>query len=90
LRKVGRKEKKDEREKNRLYLALVFCFFMVLSGFAQGVKILTNQIGYEVSGSKHAVILGHEGDTFDAFKVLKLATGKEILRGIPKSVGPRS
>jgi hypothetical protein len=57
-------------------------------GFAQGVKVLTNHVGYEVSGSKHAVILGHQGDAFDAFKVLDLATGKEILRGIPKSVGP--
>ena len=75
-------------KKNRPFLAILFCFFMVQSGFAQGAKILTNHVGYEVSGSKHAVILGHQGDAFDKFKVLELATGKEILSGIPKSIGP--
>ncbi len=75
-------------KKNPLFLALLFCFFVVRSGSAQGAKILTNQVGYEASGPKHAVILGHQGDAFAGFKVLELATGKEILQGIPKSVGP--
>jgi len=75
-------------KKNRLFLALLLCFFMVHSGFSQTVKILINHIGYEASGFKRAVILGKQDDAFDAFKVLELATGKEILSGIPKSVGP--
>ena len=74
-------------KKSLLFLVLVICFLAVQSGFAQGVKILTNHVGYEASGPKHAVILGHQGDAFNAFKVIELATGKEILSGAPKSVG---
>jgi hypothetical protein len=74
--------------KNRLFLALLLLFFMVQSGFAQSVKILINHIGYEATGCKRAVFLGKQDDTFDAFKVLELATGKEVLSGIPRSVGP--
>ncbi len=74
--------------KNLLLLALVFCFLTPRSGFTQRVKILTNQVGYEASGPKRAVILGHQGDTLVGFRVLELATGKQILQGVPKFIGP--
>jgi hypothetical protein len=74
--------------RQRLCLILALCFFMAQASLAQQAKILTNQVGYDVSGSKHAVILGHQGDGFDAFKVVELATGKEVLRGTSKSAGP--
>jgi len=43
--------------------------------FVSGMKILTNHIGYETTGPKHAVVLGHKGETVATFKILKNETG---------------
>jgi hypothetical protein len=55
---------------------------------AAGAKFLTNQIGYEAVGPKRAVILGHQGDSFDKFVVRDARTREEVLTGIPRFDGP--
>jgi hypothetical protein len=51
-------------------------------------KILTNQVGYEASGPKKAVIQGHVGDTFTAFTVKSFPGGEVVLSGTPRHDGP--
>jgi len=74
--------------KNRAFTALLFCAILVSSGFAQTAKVLINHVGYDPAGPKRAVIEGKPGDAFDAFKVKEFETGKEVLSGVPKPVGP--
>jgi hypothetical protein len=74
--------------KNRAFTALLFCAILVSSGFAQTAKVLINHVGYDPAGPKRAVIEGKPGDAFDVFKVKEFETGKEVLSGVPKSVGP--
>jgi len=54
--------------KRLILLSLLCSFAFVLSGvsFAGESRILTNHIGYEVGGPKHAVILGKAGDNFSS------------------------
>ncbi|MDB6017720.1 MAG: glycoside hydrolase [Pedosphaera sp.] len=57
-------------------------------GFAQNIKVLANHIGYEKEGQKRAVILGHEGDDIQAFKIIDALTGKEVFSGLAAQKGP--
>ncbi len=52
------------------------------------IKILTNHIGYDSHGPKHAVVLCDESDRPTAFQVHKYDTGEQVLSGTPKKVGP--
>lgn len=52
------------------------------------MKILHNHIGYEIAGSKHAVILGHADDQPHAFRVLALESGHVVFSGTPEYAGP--
>jgi Glycosyl hydrolase family 9/Cellulase N-terminal ig-like domain len=52
------------------------------------MKVLTNHIGYETAGPKHAVILGKADDTVSSFKVREAATGNEVLSGTARKLGP--
>lgn len=66
-------------------------FFLITScssGFSQYIKILTDQVGYEVNGPKHAVIEGRAGDKVSSFTIVNYKTGKEIYSGKVKSDGP--
>jgi hypothetical protein len=51
-------------------------------------RILSNQVGYEPSGAKRAVIQGHAGDAFAAFTVKRYPAGEIVLRGTAVHVGP--
>ena len=51
-------------------------------------RILTNQVGYEPSGAKKAVIQAHAGDAFAAFAVKRYPGGEVVLSGAPVHVGP--
>jgi hypothetical protein len=51
-------------------------------------KILTNQVGYDVSGPKKAVIQGSTGDLFTAFTVKSFPGGEIVLSGTPRHDGP--
>ena len=74
--------------KNRMFVALLFCAVLVSSSFAQTARVLINHIGYDPAGPKRAVIEGKPGDAFDAFKIKKFETWKEVFSGVPKPVGP--
>jgi hypothetical protein len=52
------------------------------------MKILHNHIGYEASGSKHAVVLGKAGDQLLSFRILESETGQEVFAGTPQAAGP--
>ena len=51
-------------------------------------RILTNQVGYEPSGTKKAVIQGHVGDAFAGFTVRSYPGGDAVLAGKAIHVGP--
>jgi hypothetical protein len=57
-------------------------------GFGQGIKVLTNHIGYEWNAPKLAVIQGHAKDEVTGFEVIDSSTGKEVLSGQAIKVGP--
>ncbi len=52
------------------------------------MKILHNHIGYEASGSKHAVVLGKAEDQLLSFRILESETGQEVFAGTPQAAGP--
>jgi hypothetical protein len=67
--------------------SFVFASIICLSAHAQPLKILTNHIGYDSSGPKHAVVLGRAGDRVASFKVKEYETEKEIFAGSSQDVG---
>src|SRR5271169_5829572 len=69
-------------------IGIIVClFFSSSSALAQEIKILTNQIGYEPSAPKRAVILGHAGDDVKALQVLDETTGKPVLSATVAKAG---
>jgi glycosyl hydrolase family 9/cellulase-like Ig domain-containing protein len=52
------------------------------------VRILTNHVGYEASGPKHAVILGGASDRVSACALKDAATGEDVLSVVPVETGP--
>lgn len=67
------------------------CAFLVVSSvfsLAGELKILTDHLGYEPSGPKHAVVLGNAGDRVSDC-VLKKDGSDEQVASIPvKAAGP--
>ena len=61
--------------------------FCTLS-FAADVKILTNHLGYEPLGPKHAVILGKAGDNVSACALKEEGSDREVLSIPAKAAGP--
>src|SRR5674476_631206 len=55
---------------------------------SQQARILTNQVGYEPTSAKKAVIQGDAGDTFAAFTIKSYPGGEIVLTGAPVHVGP--
>jgi Glycosyl hydrolase family 9 len=53
------------------------------AGAQTKVKILTNHIGYEASGAKHAVVQCEAGDTVSGFTIHEFPGGK-VFSGAPK------
>jgi len=51
-------------------------------------KILTNQVGYDSSGPKKAVVQARAGDAFTAFTVKSFPGGEIVLSGMPRHDGP--
>lgn len=62
-----------------LLLSLAFVFFQV---HAQP-RILTNQVGYEVSLSKHAVIMADTRLDITSFQLIDTRTGRSVYQGVP-------
>jgi hypothetical protein len=51
-------------------------------------KVLTNHLGYEAAGPKHAVILGKAGDEFSSCALKTYAEDQTVLTLTPQSAGP--
>ena len=62
----------------------------LLPFFAQGqqLRILTNHLGYEATGPKHAVVQGKAGDGVTAFRVKDSQTDAEVFSGKVIQAGP--
>jgi hypothetical protein len=72
-------------------LMILACLLLGLScttAFAGEVKILTNHIGYEPNGPKHAVVLGKSGDSISDCMLKDSSTDQQVLSVPVKSVGP--
>ncbi|MFZ0730953.1 MAG: glycoside hydrolase family 9 protein [Candidatus Sulfotelmatobacter sp.] len=69
-------------------LACSFPFLFSAASFAGELKILTNHLGYEVAGPKHAVILGTAGDKVAACSLNDNATDRMVLSVAAKAAGP--
>src|SRR5579872_389288 len=63
---------------------------MTSRGFAQpgNLKVLTNHLGYESSGPKHAVILGSAADKVSGCEVDEYPAGRRVLSVTPQAAGP--
>ena len=71
-----------------LISALLLCFFPLQSAAASDMKILTNHLGYEKTGPKHAVVRGKANDHISGCS-LKYELNDQKLLDVPaKAVGP--
>ena len=52
------------------------------------MNILTNHIGYEAAGNKHAVVSGNTTDQVFSFRILDDQTGRAVYSGTPTPSGP--
>jgi len=69
---------------------LLFALFASATCLAQPgeMKILTNHLGYETHGPKHAVILGSATDKVTGCDVEEYPNGRQILSMTPQAAGP--
>ncbi|MXV50949.1 glycoside hydrolase [Pedobacter sp. HMF7647] len=65
-----------------------FPFIFSASLYGQTVKIVTNHVGYEDSGSKKAVVLSDQKLSLSNFELVKADSKEKILSGKPVFVGP--
>ena len=75
--------------KRRLCLILVCSLPAIFpaSSFASDLKILTNHLGYEVAGPKHAVILGKPGDSISNCALKDAVSDQQVLAVPAKAAG---
>ena len=72
----------------KIFLFSSFALLLLPIARADEAKILTNHVGYDASGPKHAVILGTAGDDFTGC-VLRDAHSQDAVLSIPaKHTGP--
>jgi hypothetical protein len=72
----------------QLVLCGLLWFVLLCPAFAGASRILTNHIGYEPNGPKHAVILGRASDKVADCVLKEDATGKSVLSIRPAVAGP--
>ncbi len=75
----------------RILSWVAVCGFFLISTLrvhAGETKILTNHLGYEVSGPKHAVVLGKAGDKVSDCALKDNATDRDVLSLEAKAAGP--
>ena len=71
-----------------LLLVVLSLFLFVAQSSAGVLKVLTNHLGYETSGPKHAVIVGKASDNVSACVLKDETTDQVILAIAPKATGP--
>jgi hypothetical protein len=81
----GRAIMKKYRE---ILLAGLCASALAANSWAGESKILTNHLGYETKGPKHAVVLGKAGDNIAACTLKDDNTDREVLTITAKSAGP--
>lgn len=54
---------------------------------AEPLKVLINQVGYEISGPKRAVLIGNDSDTVSGWRLICTDCGKVFAEGKAKDVG---
>ena len=69
-------------------LVAASALFISTAAFAGAPEILTNHLGYETTGSKHAVILGHSGDTLSKCALKASPDRREVFTTDAKASGP--
>jgi hypothetical protein len=62
-------------------LSLLIIVFTSGSAWSQKIKVLTNHLGYETTGPKHAVVEGVQTDEVTTFKVKDFETDAEVHSG---------
>jgi hypothetical protein len=70
------------------FVGFLVLFAICLDSQASELKLLTNHVGYEVTGPKHAVLVGAAGDTVSTCSVKEAGSGKLMLTLSPKGIGP--
>ena len=71
-----------------LVLVVLSLFTLAAQSYAGVLKVLTNHLGYDTSGPKHAVILGKATDSVSACLLRDEATDQVVLAITPKATGP--
>jgi thiol-disulfide isomerase/thioredoxin len=66
----------------------LFCLFAVLSPGLRAQRIVTNQVGYEVSLPKHAVVMADTRQDITSFRLVDTYTGLSVYQGVPLHQGP--
>jgi Cellulase N-terminal ig-like domain len=73
--------------KQSFFVVLLICFLTSFS-FTAEVKILTNHLGYEPAGPKHAVILGKAGDRITGCSLKNYGNDQQVTDVAAKASGP--
>lgn len=68
-----------------LFVALFV--FVGVTLHAQSPRVITNHLGYEQTGPKHAVVQGMADDQVSTFKIIDYTSNKEIFSGNAVKVG---
>ena len=76
--------------KRHLFVVLASSLVVAFSAlsFAGEMKVLTNHLGYEVNGPKHAVILAKAGDSVTTCALKEYASDQQVLSVPAKAAGP--
>jgi len=78
--------------KKRLFfpisISLIICLLFVPSANASDLKILTNQLGYEKNGPKHAVILANPDDQISSCSLKSKESGQQVVALTVHNAGP--
>jgi hypothetical protein len=77
-----------KRHSGLLLVVVSPLFVFVAQSFGGELRILTNHLGYETSGPKHAVILGKATDIVSACALKDEASDRAVLPLAPKATGP--
>src|SRR5215471_7896157 len=70
------------------FLSLAVPPFLCILSFAGETKILTNHLGYEPGGPKHAVILGKANGSFSNCSLRNYGDDRQVLALSAKESGP--
>ncbi len=71
------------------FISILSCAVILSAlSFAAETKILTNHLGYEPAGSKHAVVLGKAGENISSCFLKKDGSDEQVLTVSAKESGP--